>query len=262
MSVYRVIGIVNLSPDSFTSGGSEINETTLIDSALLRVEEGAYGLDFGAVATHPGAASVSEQEEWKRLSKVLPVVRRLLPHVPFSVDTYRSSVAERAIGEWGVEVINDISGGQWDHRMWEVVRKAKAAYVIGHTQGTPSAPTAGGEYQDLMADVIDYFVHRLDTLHRAGLSRVVIDPGFGFSKSVEQNLYLLHHLRYLKCLDAPIMVGLSRKRMIYEPLGVSPLSEEALRGSLEAARVAMEQGAQYLRVHDVKPTVELIKTLC
>lgn len=257
MYPYCVIGIVNLSPNSFAFREKDRTSNQIIDDAVRMVSEGAYGLDFGAVATHPGASPVSEQEEWRRLSAVLPVARRLLPNTPFSVDTYRSSIAQRVIGECGVEVINDISGGQWDEHMFEVVAKNKVSYVLGHTQGTPAAPTSGGEYKELMSDLIDYFVHKLDRLHRLGVSRVIIDPGFGFSKSVEQNRYLLERLDYLQCLETPVMVGLSRKRMIYEPLGVEPSSQEALRGSLEAARVAIAKGATYLRVHDVKPTVEL-----
>lgn len=257
MHSYHVIGIVNLTPNSFVLRGKDPTSNQRIDEAVQMVSEGAYGLDFGAVATHPGAAPVDEQEEWRRLSAVLPVARRLLPNTPFSVDTYRASIAQRVMGEFGVEVINDISGGQWDESMFEVVAKHKAAYVLGHTQGSPAAPTSGGEYKELMSDLIDYFVHKLDSLHRLGVSRVMIDPGFGFSKSVEQNRYLLERLDYLQCLDAPIMVGLSRKRMIYEPLGVEPTSDEALRGSLDAARVAIAKGATYLRVHDVKPTVAL-----
>ena len=257
MPVCKVIGIVNLSPNSFFLGQKGKSTEESVDEAVRMVQEGAYGLDFGAVATHPGAALVSEEEEWRRLSAVLPLVRRLLPNTPFSVDTYRASIAERVIGEYGVEVINDISGGQWDRRMFEVVAKTNVGYVMGHTQGTIDNPTAGGTYSDLMADLIDYFVHKLDILYRAGASKIIIDPGFGFSKNVEQNLYLLHHLRYLRCLEAPIMVGVSRKRMIYEPLHVLPSSEEALRGSIEAAKVAIAQGAMYLRVHDVKQTVEL-----
>ncbi len=257
MSVNKVIGVVNLSTNSFVFEQNKPSETEPIEQAVRLVKEGAYGLDFGAVATHPGTEPVSEEEEWRRLSTVLPIARRLLPDVPFSVDTYRASIAERVIDEYGVEVINDISGGQWDERMFDVVAQKKAGYVLGHTQGTIASPTAGGVYVDLMADMMDYFVRKLDILHRKGVSQVIIDPGFGFSKTLEQNLYLLHHLRYLTYLDAPIMVGVSRKRMIYEPLGVSPASNEALLGSLEAAKVAIEQGATYLRVHDVKQTVEL-----
>ena len=257
MSVCKVIGIVNLSPNSFFFGANGRQAEELVDEAVRMVQEGAYGLDFGAVATHPGAELVSEDEEWNRLSAVLPIARRLLPNTPFSVDTYRASIAERVIGEFGVEVINDISGGQWDKHMFEVVAKTKVAYIMGHTQGTIDNPTAGGRYNDLMADLIDYFVHKLDTLHRAGVSKLIIDPGFGFSKTLEQNVYLLHHLHYLRCLETPIMVGVSRKRMIYEPLHVLPSSEEALRGSIEAAKEALAHGAMYLRVHDVKQTVEL-----
>lgn len=257
MSVYKVIGVVNLTPDSFFLGKKITSESAFIDDAVRMVQEGAYGLDFGAVATHPRAAFVSEEEEWRRLKAVLPTARRLLPNIPFSVDTYRASIAERVIGEFGVEVINDISGGQWDKRMFDIVAKTNVGYVMGHTQGTIDNPTAGGTYSDLMADLIDYFVHKLDTLHRAGASKLIIDPGFGFSKTLEQNMYMLHHLRYLNCLEAPIMVGVSRKRMIYEPLRVLPSSEEALQGSLEAAKVAIAQGVSYLRVHDVKQTVEL-----
>lgn len=257
MSVYKVVGVVNLTPDSYVSGQKNRLTNELIDEAIRMVQEGAYGLDFGAVATHLGAVPVSEDEEWQRLNAVLPIVRRLLPDIPFSVDTYRASIAERVIGEFGVEAINDISGGQWDKRMFDVVAEKRVTYIMGHTQGTIDNPTAGGTYNDLMADLIDYFVRKLDTLHRAGVSKLIIDPGFGFSKTLEQNVYLLHHLHYLRCLETPIMVGVSRKRMIYEPLHVLPSSEEALQGSLEAERLAIAQGVSYLRVHDVKQTVEL-----
>ena len=262
MSNCLVIGILNITPDSFASNPFEEKNTDLIDDALRMVGEGAYGLDLGAVATHPRAAFVSEQEEWKRLSCVIPDLRRELPNIPLSVDTYRASIAERVIGEWGVNVINDISGGQWDARMYDVVCAAKVAYIIGHTQGSVENPTSGGTYTDFMADLIDYFVYKIDALRQAGASKVVIDPGFGFSKSIDQNLYLLSHLHYLQCLDAPIMVGVSRKRMIYEPLQVLPTSDEALQGSLRATEIAIKKGAAYLRVHDVKQTVDLIKTLC
>lgn len=257
MSICRVIGIVNVTPNSFASEHPDKSDSERIDEAIRMVEEGAYGLDFGAVATHPEAEPVSEEEEWRRLSRILPVARRLLPNTPFSVDTYRSSIAHRVVDEYGVEIINDISGGQWDKHMFEEVAKSRVTYIMGHTQGTITNPTGGGQYVNLMSDLLDYFIRRIDTLHRMGGSRIIIDPGFGFSKTIEQNRYLLHHLRYLQYLDTPIMIGVSRKRMIYEPLGVSPSSEQALQGSLEAAKIAIHQGVSYLRVHDVKQTVEL-----
>ncbi len=257
MLVPRVIGILNITPDSFAHSVGEQDVCSVVRQAVSMVEQGAYGLDIGAVATHPGAAMVSEEEEWKRLKNVLPALRKALPTTPFSVDTYRAGIAQRAIDLAGVEVINDISGGQWDEQMWNVVAKAKVGYVLGHTLGTIAEPTKLGQYDDLMADMIDYFVRRLDALHRMGVSRVIIDPGFGFSKTTEQNLHLLHHLHYLQCLDTPIMVGLSRKRMIYEPMGVEPTSPQALEGTLQAERVALQQGACYLRVHDVLETIKL-----
>lgn len=253
----HVIGILNITPDSFADSGEKRDTLSVVEQAVRMVEQGAYGLDIGAVATHPGAAPVDEQEEWRRLSSVLPAIRQALPHTPLSVDTYRSSIAQRSIDIAGVEVINDISGGQWDVRMWDVVAENKVGYVMGHTLGTVEHPTQEGHYTDLMADIIDYFVRRLDKLHQKGVSRIIIDPGFGFSKTTEQNLYLLHRLHYLHCLNAPVMAGVSRKRMIYEPLGVAPTSTEALEGTLQAERIALEQGVQYLRVHDIKETIGL-----
>lgn len=256
MPLSCVIGILNITPDSFAQSGEKMDVSSVVQKAVSMVEQGAYGLDIGAVATHPGAALVSAQEEWNRLSEVLPAIRRALPTTPLSVDTYRACVAERAI-EAGVEVINDISGGQWDEQLWDVVAKAKVGYVLGHTLGTVAEPTKMGNYADLMSDMIDYFVRRLDKLHRKGVSNVIIDPGFGFSKTAEQNLYLLEHLQYLHCLDTPIMVGISRKRMIYVPLGVKPTSPQALEATLQAERVALQKGATFLRVHDVLETVKL-----
>lgn len=256
MSSPYVIGILNITPDSFAQSGEKMDVSSVVDRALSMVEEGAYGLDIGAVATHPGAAPVSKEEEERRLSEVLPAIRRALPNTPLSVDTYRADIAERAI-EMGVDVINDISGGQWDERMWDVVAKARVGYVLGHTLGTVTDPTKEGQYTDLMADILDYFVRRLDNLHRKGVSKVIIDPGFGFSKTTEQNLYLLEHLQYLQWLDTPVMVGISRKRMIYEPLGVKPTSPQALEATLQAERIALQKGTKYLRVHDVKETVKL-----
>lgn len=256
MSLPCVIGILNITPDSFAQSGEMMDVSSSVQKAVSMVEQGAYGLDIGAVATHPGAALVSAEEEWNRLSEVLPAIRRALPDTPLSVDTYRAYVAEHAI-EAGVDVINDISGGQWDEHMWDVVAKAKVGYVLGHTLGTIAEPTKMGNYADLMSDIIDYFVRRLDILHRKGVSNVIIDPGFGFSKTTEQNLYLLEHLQYLHCLDTPIMVGISRKRMIYVPLGVKPTSPQALEATLQAERIALQKGATYLRVHDVLETVNL-----
>ena len=253
----RVIGILNISPDSFADSGKKQDTLSVVKRAVQMVEQGAFGIDIGAVATHPGAPLVEEQEEWRRLSAILPAIRQALPTTPLSVDTYRASVAQRAIDIAGVEVINDISGGQWDEQMWEVVAKTKVGYVMGHTLGTVAEPTKEGHYDNLMADIIDYFVRRLDQVHQKGINKVIIDSGFGFSKTTEQNLYLLHHLRYLQCLQTPMMVGLSRKRMIYEPLGVAPTSPQALSGTLQAERIALEQGATYLRVHDIKETIEL-----
>lgn len=253
-----VMGIINVTPDSFYSTSRIAGEQELRTRIDTLLREGASIADLGAYSSRPGAEEVSAQEEMGRLAPALRILRDEYPALPVSVDTFRADVARWAVQEYGVAMINDISGGALDPQMYPTIAKLQVPYILMHMRGTPQ--TMGGltDYQDLILDLIDYFIQRVGQLTELGVHDIVLDPGFGFSKTLEQNYELLARMSDLgTVLPQPLLVGISRKSMIYRLLGQTP--EEALNGTSILHAFALERGAKILRVHDVAPAVEAIR---
>lgn len=252
-----VMGIINVTPDSFYSGSRVNDEQTLVARVGQMLADGADVLDIGACSTRPGSQSVDAQGEMERLQWALDIIRRTAPDVIISVDTYRADVARRCVEEWGANIINDISGGTLDEAMFDTVASLQVPYVLMHTRGTPETMASMTDYDDVAADVLEWMARRIDTLRQMGVADVIADPGFGFAKDQEQNYRLLSCLDAFHALDAPLLVGVSRKRMIYTPLECGP--DEALNGTTVVNTIALQQGAHILRVHDVKAAAEAVK---
>ena len=252
-----VMGIINVTPDSFYSGSRVNDEQTLVTRVGQMLADGADVLDIGACSTRPGSQSVDAQGEMERLQWALDIIRRTAPGVIISVDTYRADVARRCVEEWGANIINDISGGTLDEAMFDTVASLQVPYVLMHTRGTPETMASMTDYDDVAADVLEWMARRIDTLRQMGVADVIADPGFGFAKDQEQNYRLLSCLDAFHALDAPLLVGVSRKRMIYTPLECGP--DEALNGTTVVNTIALQQGAHILRVHDVKAAAEAVK---
>ncbi|MBQ7672465.1 MAG: dihydropteroate synthase [Paludibacteraceae bacterium] len=252
----RVMAIINVTTDSLARHCTNITEAEILRWAAEALSEGADILDIGGCSTRPGSTAPSEEEEWRRVRLATSAIRREWPEAILSVDTYRASVARRAVEEQGVSVINDISGGQFDDKMFEVVAGMHVPYILTHTRALPETMQQHTDYSDLMSEVLGYLQERVDTLHRMGVADIILDPGFGFAKTTEQNYELLRKLEYLKVLGLPILAGLSRKSMITRPLDISP--DEALQGTIALQMLALCNGANILRVHDVKEAKQLI----
>ncbi len=254
-----VMGIVNITPDSFYDGGKHYGTEAAVAHAEKLLEEGADIIDLGAYSTRPNAADVGEEEERRRL---LPVLEKLLKHHPktvISVDTWRSGVALEA-GTTGASIINDISGGTMDDAMIEATARLNIPYVLMHIKGTPQTMQIAPEYSDIADEVECYFNERINALHKAGVKQIIIDPGFGFGKTTGHNYTLLHNLHRFAKFGLPLLAGLSRKSMVYKPLGIRP--DEALAGTIALNTIALLQGAHLLRVHDVaeaRQTIELVR---
>lgn len=252
-----VMGIVNVTPDSFYSGSRVADDRTLVERVRQMVADGADIIDLGACSTRPGSGQIDAQEEMARLQWALAVIGREMPGVILSVDTYRADVARRCVEQWGVDIINDISGGTMDKAMFPTMAMLKVPYVLMHMRGTPETMTTMTDYGDVAADVLDWLTRRIDELRQMGAADVIADPGFGFAKTLDQNYQLLGRLDAFHALDAPLLVGVSRKRMIYMPLGCT--ADEALNGTTVINTLALERGAHILRVHDVRAAVEAVK---
>ncbi len=244
-----VMGILNVTPDSFYAGSRTQGEEE-IEERILRIRrEGADCIDIGGYSTRPGADEVSPQEEWRRISGALRILRRVWPEAIVSVDTFRAEVARKAVEEFGVEIINDISGGTLDPEMFATVAELKVAYVLMHTRGTPDTMQQLTDYRDVMAEVISDLAFKAAELRRLGVCDIIIDPGFGFAKTAEQNYRLLDDLRQFTYMGFPVLAGMSRKSMIWRPLGITP--EESLPGTVALHTAALLNGASIVRVHDV-----------
>ena len=252
-----VMGIVNVTPDSFYSGSRVADDRTLVERVRQMVADGADIIDVGACSTRPGSGQIDAQEEMARLQWALAVIGREMPGVILSVDTYRADVARRCVEQWGVDIINDISGGTMDKAMFPTMAMLKVPYVLMHMRGTPETMTTMTDYGDVVADVLDWLTRRIDELRQMGVADVIADPGFGFAKTLEQNYQLLGRLDAFHALGAPLLVGVSRKRMIYMPLGCT--ADEALNGTTVINTLALERGAHILRVHDVRAAAEAVK---
>lgn len=252
-----VMGIVNVTPDSFFGASRIAGEEALRQRLDQLVLEGASIADVGAYSSRPGASVVSEEEEKRRLAPALKVLREEYPDLPVSVDTFRASVVQWAVEEQGVQLINDISGGGLDPAMFATVARLQVPYILMHMLGDPETMQTKTDYTDVTLAVIDYFAERVGQLRELGLHDIILDPGFGFSKTTAQNYELLAHLGELtELFPHPLLVGVSRKSMIYRPLGTTP--EEALHGTTFLHALALERGAKILRVHDVRPAVEAV----
>jgi dihydropteroate synthase len=253
-----VMGIVNLTPDSFFAGSRIDGAKALRERLDTLVREGAALADLGAYSSRPGAEEVSPEEERRRLRPALQILRDEYPDLPVSVDTFRSDVARMAVEEYGASMINDISGGGLDPAMYRTMAELQVPYILMHMKGDPQTMQQQASYSDVTLEVIDYFAQRVGQLLELGVHDIILDPGFGFSKTTAQNYELLAQLGSLvEAFTQPLLVGVSRKSMIYRPLDISP--EEALNGTTFLHALALERGAKILRVHDVRPAVEAVQ---
>lgn len=251
-----VMGIINLTPDSFYEGSRKQTEHEILETSAKMLKEGADILDLGAYSSRPSAENISAEEEWNRMQDILPKLCTEFPEAIISVDTFRTFVAENAINN-GADIINDISGGTLDDEMFALVAKLNCPYIMMHMKGTPQTMQSLTQYDNLVQEVIDFFEERIKQLQQYNFNKIIIDPGFGFAKNALQNFELLSRMNELQTLGMPILAGLSRKSMIYKTLGIS--ASEALNGTTALNMVALQQGASILRVHDVKEAVECVK---
>lgn len=254
----QVMGILNVTPDSFYAGSRKQTEAAIIDRIETILREGASIIDVGGYSSRPDAAEVSETEEMQRLEMALQPLLQHYPDVVVSVDTFRSSVARQCVEKYGVAMINDISGGELDEQMFDTVAQLRVPYIMMHMRGTPQTMQQQTDYEDVTADLLKYFSQKLERLFRLGVNDVILDPGFGlFSKTLTQNYELMRHLGDFRIFGLPLLVGVSRKSMIYKLLETTP--EESLNGTTVLHTYALLQGADILRVHDVRAAKEAIR---
>ncbi len=252
------MGIINVTPDSFFAGSRFRDVDVIVLKSKDLLDDGADILDIGGYSSRPGADHISEEEELSRVIEPITEIKKMFPDCIISIDTFRSKVAEKALLA-GADMINDISGGHLDPNMWDLLKEVKVPFVAMHMKGTPQTMKNLAQYEDLVKELISYFSIILEKANSIGLSDVIIDPGFGFSKGPNHGFELLNNLELLQILDRPILVGVSRKSMISKTLQVSP--EEALNGTTVLNTLALYKGANILRVHDVKPAVEVCKLI-
>ena len=255
LSVPKVMGILNVTPDSFYDGGRYRNSSAIMRQVDTMLEEGATFIDVGAYSSRPNADHVSEDEELHRILPIVDLIIKNFPEVLLSIDTFRSEVAKQTIAA-GACMINDISAGHIDPKMLDTIAELKVPYIMMHMKGTPQTMTQLTDYDDLLKDMLLYFSERIEKARSLGIIDLVVDPGFGFAKTIEQNYELLDKLDLLKMTDLPILIGVSRKSMIYKTLERS--SENALNGTTVLNTIALQKGASILRVHDVKEAMECI----
>jgi len=259
LSTPKVMGILNVTPDSFYDGGKYDSTDKILKKVAGMISEGADIIDVGGISTRPGSEPVSEKEEIKRIIPAISLIRGHFPGTIISVDTYRANVARTVVKDYSVELVNDISGGEMDKNMFETIADLHIPYIFMHMKGSPLTMQAQTQYEDILTEILDYFASRVDRLRVLGLNDIVIDPGFGFSKTIEQNFYLLNRLNAFHIFELPIMVGISRKSMIYRTLKSEPSG--SLNGTTVLNTVALLKGANILRVHDVKEAVQTITLL-
>jgi len=256
LSTPKVMGILNVTPNSFYDGGKHKEINSIIHQVDKMLSEGADFIDIGAYSSKPSAEFVSEEEEIKRLVSIVKSLVETFPNIILSVDTFRAQVAKASV-ENGVAMVNDIAAGSLDDKMLETVAELKAPYIMMHMRGNPQTMQSLTDYNDIVKEMIFYFSERIQKARSFGISDIVIDPGFGFAKTLEQNYEVLHKMELFEMLELPILVGVSRKSMIYKVLESSP--QEALNGTSVLNTIALQKGAKILRVHDVKEAVECIK---
>ena len=254
----KIMAIINITPNSFYEGSRTADYKSILNSAKYAIENGAHILDIGGYSTRPNAEEVTEAEEIERVRFALKIIRSEFPNVPISIDTFRGNVARIAVKEFRVGLINDVSGFEWDKNMLNAIIELQVPYILMHSKGNPQTMQNMTNYDDFLSEILQYFAQKIAILRNNGFNKeIIIDPGFGFAKTIEQNYTLLRELELFECFRAPILVGISRKSMIYKTLECS--ANEALNGTTILNTLALDRGANILRVHDVKEATECIK---
>ena len=251
-----VMGILNVTPDSFFDGGKYENEKATLKQVEKMILEGATIIDVGGMSSRPGAKIIDEEEELVRVLPIIEKINHLFPNTIISIDTVKSRVATEAVAR-GASIVNDISAGNIDEKMFAIVAKLGVPYILMHMQGIPSNMQQSPDYQDVTQVVLDFFIKKIGKLRQLGVKDILLDPGFGFGKTLEHNYQLLKKIAIFDILDLPLLVGLSRKSMIWKALKITP--EEALNGTTILNTIALQQGAKILRVHDVKEAMQIIR---
>lgn len=252
----RVMGIINITPDSFYDGGKYKDETEIIAQVETMLTNGASFIDIGAYSSRPGADHVDEREELARITPIVKLLVKMFPDIIISIDTFRSRVADECLA-LGAAIINDISAGNLDPKILEIVGKYQAPYIMMHMKGTPGTMQGMSNYENLLGEILFYFSEKVALARATGINDIIIDPGFGFAKTLEQNYEILKKFNLLHTMDLPVLTGVSRKSMIYRLLQTSP--EQALNGSTALHMYALTKGTKILRVHDVKEAMECIQ---
>lgn len=258
LSIPRIMGILNVTPDSFYDGGRYQSEEAILKHTEKMLTEGATFIDVGAYSSRPGAKDVSLDDEKKSALRAVKAIVKRFPDAIVSVDTFRSEVARACTAE-GATLVNDVSGGELDAKMFSAIAELKVPYILMHMRGNPQTMASLTQYDHLMKEIVDYFHGKIAALHAMGVRDIIVDPGFGFSKTVPQNFELLRHFDYLKILEKPLLAGLSRKSMVWRTLEISP--EDALPGTTALHAAALLKGATILRVHDVKEAMQTVKLI-
>ncbi len=259
-SVPIVMGILNITPDSFFEGSRYQTEGKILHRAEEIIRQGGQIIDIGGYSTRPGAKEVTEAEELKRVTFAMDIIQKKFPGIPVSIDTFRAKVAKITVCDFGAAIINDISGGELDEKMFETVAALKVPYILMHMKGNPQTMEQNINYVDFIPDFFLYFAEKVENLKLLGVNDIILDPGFGFAKTLDQNYELLSKMSLLSQFELPILAGVSRKRMIWQLLDSSP--GESLNGTTVLNTLALSQGANILRVHDVKEAVETVKIYC
>lgn len=257
LSQPQVMGILNVTPDSFYAGSRQQTEEEIANRAFRILEEGASIIDIGAYSSRPNAENISPEEEMRRLRTGLEIINRDHPDSVISVDTFRADVARMCVEEYGATIINDIAAGAMDERMFKTIAELGVPYIIMHMQGTPQNMQMNPHYDNLLKEIFYYFSEKVQKLRDYGVKDIILDPGFGFGKTLEHNYQLMSHLEEFNIFELPLLVGVSRKSMIYKLLGDTP--EDALNGTTVLNTISLMKGADILRVHDVKAAVEAVK---
>ena len=257
LEIPKVMGILNITPDSFFGGSRYNTDKEIIEAAGRMLDEGAAILDVGGYSSRPGADDISKEEEGRRVIRAIKLILVTFPDAIISVDTFRSDIAIQAVLEAGAQMINDISGGDADSKMFSVVERLNVPYIMMHMKGDPATMQNNPVYEDIVADILKYFSERILRLRTAGVRDLIIDPGFGFAKTIDHNFELMRRLDDLQIAGLPLLVGISRKSMIWKTLDIT--ADEALNGSTVMHAIALSKGADILRVHDVREAVQAVQ---
>jgi dihydropteroate synthase len=255
----KVMGVINITPDSFYSGSRIPDDSSILEAVSAMLSDGADFIDVGGYSSRPGASDISPDEEKGRVLRAIRLISGRFPQAVISIDTFRSEVAREAICDCGAHMINDISGGEADPDMFSLVAELRVPYIMMHMQGTPSTMQSAPVYDDVVADILAWFGKRIVKLHSLGVTDIIIDPGFGFGKTVAHNFDILRRLSDFSVAGLPVMVGLSRKSMVWRTLGQTP--DTALNGTTVLNTIALMNGADIIRVHDVKEAKDAVKLL-